>query len=768
MPSTEVRTTTFYHEEWNFSLAYPADWPVIYQDEPAGSWTIPIAVAGPSAPGGRPTFMVNARRGEILQGSSGSPVYAIGPTGQMIKMPCTPEEYIALNRDSLAGDFPGYRFLAGEAITLADKPAARMEYSYDTQGGRITEEAVTLFGVGVTFQFIAEMPAAKVEKLRPLLRGILESFRLGRPEPQAEELVAAEPVASAEPPSSLELYNQAVELYEYGKFAEALAAFEACLRAGGYQPQAAYAMILCQQQLGRQMQLPQEPEGLEDTATPIYLATNLVCHLLQRGYAAALTKEGKTSEVWAEIGGARYRVSVISGFGVGGYFCNAWRKKQDGYVPLSDPSANPNPTPADRSLLALLKDLAALPPARLPAVGLPSALPEEAPPPAPAAQAPEPAPAVEPPAPAERIPAQAPAPVAAPAGGAASVAEFITSHGDAALEGALLSVKRARLSSERASLALDDLRLAYLFLPTGFTWRPLRTSTYNYQWVNLDKLPEADYGLLTAALGQRGQGLAKDCTFVLMDSRCRVLSLKWKQLVERGLPLLAQLWGGREARQERAARWLETNPSLAIQAKVGLYRSSASLNAAGIGGKGSRYIPWGALDTFEITQHQDSWGDSCQIIFETKRTGKRTTIALSVNPKWTEACLALIDFWRSREPDAEVPPPAEPPATAKQSPLAQTSLIAGILAWCLVPVLGALIAIVTGRRARTGAEARCRARGRRPWEWLSATPRWRCSSPCLWRGWYHRSNRRTRPGRGPPAARLPGWSSSEGAPRRRS
>ena len=39
-------TKTFYHEEWNFSVTYPADWEIIYQDEPAGSWTIPIAVAG--------------------------------------------------------------------------------------------------------------------------------------------------------------------------------------------------------------------------------------------------------------------------------------------------------------------------------------------------------------------------------------------------------------------------------------------------------------------------------------------------------------------------------------------------------------------------------------------------------------------------------------------------------------------------------------------------------------------------------------------------
>ena len=77
---------TFYHEEWNFSIVYPAEWEIIYQDERAGSWTIPIAVAGEDTGQGRASFMVNARRGQILQGSSHVLVSALGPDGRPTRM----------------------------------------------------------------------------------------------------------------------------------------------------------------------------------------------------------------------------------------------------------------------------------------------------------------------------------------------------------------------------------------------------------------------------------------------------------------------------------------------------------------------------------------------------------------------------------------------------------------------------------------------------------------------------------------------------------
>jgi hypothetical protein len=47
-----------------------------------------------------------------------------------------------------------------------------------------------------------------------------------------------------------------------------------------------------------------------------------------------------------------------------------------------------------------------------------------------------------------------------------------------------------------------------------------------------------------------------------------------------------------------------------------------------------------------------------------------------------------------------IPPQAEVPATAKTSTLATVSLITGILTWVVIPILGAIAAVITGHLAR--------------------------------------------------------------------
>ena len=49
-------------------------------------------------------------------------------------------------------------FKCGKSIS---EPAVRLVYSYDGKMGRIHEEAFTLFGTGVTFQLICEVPSSK-------------------------------------------------------------------------------------------------------------------------------------------------------------------------------------------------------------------------------------------------------------------------------------------------------------------------------------------------------------------------------------------------------------------------------------------------------------------------------------------------------------------------------------------------------------------------------------------------------------------------------
>lgn len=51
------------------------------------------------------------------------------------------------------------------------------------------------------------------------------------------------------------------------------------------------------------------------------------------------------------------------------------------------------------------------------------------------------------------------------------------------------------------------------------------------------------------------------------------------------------------------------------------------------------------------------------------------------------------------------PPPGAPmpsmPTPSRTSALATASLVMGILAWCLLPIIGAIVAIVTGHMAKS-------------------------------------------------------------------
>lgn len=177
--ATEAEFKEHSDARWGFHFAYPSDWEVIYENEPAGSWTIPIAVASADAGKGRACFMVNIQEREILQGGQNMDVFMPGPDGQMIKAPSTPAEYIELNRTTLSGQFQDFRYIEGETSTLAERRAARMLYSYRGRSGRIQEALITLFDQGRTWQFIFEMPDDEAPVLKQLLSRLLASFGLG-------------------------------------------------------------------------------------------------------------------------------------------------------------------------------------------------------------------------------------------------------------------------------------------------------------------------------------------------------------------------------------------------------------------------------------------------------------------------------------------------------------------------------------------------------------------------------------------------------------
>ncbi len=209
------RMISYYNEEWNFSIAYPVDWEILWENEPAGSWTIPIAVAGEKRNDGRPCFIVNVRHGEILQGSRNLKVTSIGPNGSLIEMPSTPQEYIERSKEDLQRSFSGFQFISAEEIRLVNKPAVRFVYSYDGQMGRIQEDSITLFGVGVTFQFIHEVPSSQYAEFQPRFQGFLESFRIGHEMPEAAVAVEDSSDVAPTEQSPVLIYNRGASISKW-------------------------------------------------------------------------------------------------------------------------------------------------------------------------------------------------------------------------------------------------------------------------------------------------------------------------------------------------------------------------------------------------------------------------------------------------------------------------------------------------------------------------------------------------------------------------
>ena len=360
----------YYNKEWNFSIVYPADWELLWENRSQGSWVMAVAVAG--RPGGRvrPGLIVNVRRGEVLEGSTTVTVTHIGQDGSVAQTPKTPGEYIEKSKEDLKRAFSGLRFLSGEETRLINKPATRVVYAYDTRSGRMQEMCVTIFGVGVTFQITCEVAPEQFDVFKLVFDDIIRSFNIGSEPCAPEERVAAGPATG--PATPAQVYNRGVSLYQKGQFKSALDAFGEVFRSGQLQMQAAYAHALCQKELGLPVEIPPELGDRAVDAGPIYVATNLAYYLIGKGHKAALTKEGSTSEVTAVIDGARYVVSVSSLFG--GFNNWAWRKDGEKSISIPDPSANPNPTKTDKLVISLTEQASSLPMSPLPAGGLKSAL----------------------------------------------------------------------------------------------------------------------------------------------------------------------------------------------------------------------------------------------------------------------------------------------------------------------------------------------------------------------------------------------------------
>ena len=113
---------------------------------------------------------------------------------------------------------------------------------------------------------------------------------------------------------------------------------------------------------------PKELGASGEDAGPVYVASNLACHIIAGGHKAALTKQGNTSEVAALIDGSLYVISV-SGL-LGEFNTWAWRKEGEKSISIPDRDANPNPTNTDKFVISLAQKAGVLPPIPMPTNGL--------------------------------------------------------------------------------------------------------------------------------------------------------------------------------------------------------------------------------------------------------------------------------------------------------------------------------------------------------------------------------------------------------------
>jgi hypothetical protein len=169
-------------------------------------------------------------------------------------------------------------------------------------------------------------------------------------------------------PNAVKLYNDGVQHFHNGRFEAALSAFQACFETGEYQMQAVYGKVVCQNQLGREIQIPPEIEDQRDDIMPIALSSNLACYLIGEGHKAVL-KQGSPSSILARVNGSTYVVALSNSFG-GQILTNAWRNAGGKQIPIGDPDSNPTPTQSDGLIMSLLQQVFSMPPFPLPDGGL--------------------------------------------------------------------------------------------------------------------------------------------------------------------------------------------------------------------------------------------------------------------------------------------------------------------------------------------------------------------------------------------------------------
>jgi hypothetical protein len=196
----------------------------------------------------------------------------------------------------------------------------------------------------------------RLQQAREAVDALVKGLRI-------DEAVTHDPVSD---------YNAAVRFMKRRVYDEAITLFDRHLDDDALGMLTFYAGGLCRRAAGLRLEIPERFADKTDDAGVYYAAANLVAGIIGAGQRAAVTRRGTSCMVKALVDDATYLVSVNS-WGTS-ITTMAWRKADSRDLPLNDPSANPNPTAADKWVIGLAGDAPNAQPVPLPAGGIPTEL----------------------------------------------------------------------------------------------------------------------------------------------------------------------------------------------------------------------------------------------------------------------------------------------------------------------------------------------------------------------------------------------------------
>ncbi|MBN1428361.1 MAG: hypothetical protein JXB07_08245 [Anaerolineae bacterium] len=211
----------------------------------------------------------------------------------------------------------------------------------------------------------------------------------------------------------------------------------------------------------------------------------------------------------------------------------------------------------------------------------------------------------------------------------------------------MLALKNGKLTIDNITLALDNLRLVYMFFPTSFKWRFLNPSEWLYSYEDIDALPEDAILDLHEELSSFPRSVQSEFRYLLKDFNGIHAKVNMKNLSIHNIDLLPALLKHRRARQERLAQWLASEPSIDFISPN--KRLSVTMSKQGVlWHKNQAMLPWQCYDKLVSTEKYGlGWKRPFMIIYwsRTDRGEKRGFIGTEIANDDIEHFLAEHHFW---------------------------------------------------------------------------------------------------------------------------